>query len=95
MDLRELTIETFEPRVGDVFALDAPQPVELVLHAVVALGPWPGGRQPFSLTFRGPDEPRLAQATYRLEHPELGALEIFIVPVGHDGDGLSYEAIFT
>ena len=96
MDLRELTLETFEPLVGDVFAASAAgASVELVLHSALALGGWPGGRQPFSLTFRGPAEPLLAQAIYRLEHALLGALDIFIVPIGPDGDGMLYEAIFT
>jgi len=28
-------------------------------------------------------------------HDELGAYEIFLVPVGPDGKGMVYEAIFT
>ena len=53
-----------------------------------------GGRQPFSLLFRGPTEHRLEQATYPLEHPQLGTVEIFMVPVGVSGSGLEYEAVF-
>jgi hypothetical protein len=52
-------------------------------------------RQPFSLVFRGPRVPLLPQRIYRLEHDRMGALELFIVPLGPDGDGLRYEAIFT
>jgi hypothetical protein len=37
----------------------------------------------------------LPQRIYRLEHEQMGPLELFIVPVGPDGDGLGYEAIFT
>jgi hypothetical protein len=96
MDLGELTLETFEPRVGDAFAIGAePASIELVLHSALALGTRPGGRQPFSLTFRGPGEPLLAQAIYRLDHAELGPLEIFVVPVGQDGESTIYEAVFT
>jgi hypothetical protein len=96
MDLHELTLATFEPRVGDSFTIDAaPVLVELVLESANAAGERPGGREPFSLVFRGPLEPLLAQAIYRLEHADLGALEIFIVPIGQDADSTSYEAIFT
>jgi hypothetical protein len=95
MDLGALTLETFEPRVGEAFAIAAPAAVELVLASAEALGEWPGGRQPFSLTFRGPREPPLAQAIYALEHPDLGTLEIFIVPMGRDAESTSYQAIFT
>jgi hypothetical protein len=96
MDLGDVTLETFEPHVGDVFTIaDEPVSIELVLHSALALGEWPGGRQPFSLTFRGPLEPPLAQAIYALEHAELGVLEIFVVPIGQDASGTLYEAVFT
>jgi len=38
----------------------------------------------------------LPQATYTLEHTELGELDIFLVPVGPDGGGRQqYEAVFN
>ena len=49
----------------------------------------------FSLFFRGPADAPLPQATYALEHDELGKLEIFIVPVGRDEQGTDYEAAFN
>ncbi len=52
-------------------------------------------RDPFRLLFRGPGEPVLSQHTHRLGHPALGVLEIFLVPVGRDAQGTSYEAIFA
>jgi hypothetical protein len=48
----------------------------------------------FTLLFRGPAEPQLAQGTRPLRHARLGALEIFLVPVGRDADGMRYEAVF-
>ena len=85
-----------QPRVGDAFTIAAePASIELVLERADELGAWPGGRQPFGLTFRGPPDPQLPQAIYTLEHAELGALAIFIVPIGRDGDAITYEAVFT
>ena len=52
-------------------------------------------RLPFVATFRGPQEPRLPQRIYRLDHDGLGTLELFLVPVGRDAQGVRYEAIFT
>lgn len=96
MDLADVTLATFEPLLGEPFAIDAGGvALQLMLDAADALDEWPGGRQPFRLTFRGPADPLLAQATYRLEHAGLGALEIFIVPISCDGAGATYEAIFT
>lgn len=62
----------------------------------VSKGGHPGpGREPFSLTFSGPLEPFLPQATYSFEHELLGALDIFIVPVGRDAESVQYEAVFN
>ena len=96
MDLDELTLDSFEPHVAEAFAIVAePATIEVVLESATTLGARPGGRDPFTLVFRGPAEPLLAQATYTLEHADLGLLEIFIVPIARDADGTSYEAIFT
>jgi hypothetical protein len=96
MDLAELTLATFEPHVGDAFTTAAADGLlELMLSAAQSAGEWPGGREPFRLVFHGPREPLLPQSIYRLEHAQLGALEIFIVPVGQDADATIYEAIFT
>ena len=52
-------------------------------------------RQPFSLTFRGPSNPVLSQRIYALENPTLGTLEIFLVPISPDNQGMRYEAVFS
>lgn len=52
-------------------------------------------RTPFSLLFLCRSAGPLADATYRVAHPQLGDFELFIVPVAQDGDGVRYEAIFN
>ena len=62
-------------------------------------------RLAFSLLWRGPREPLLAQGIYTLAAPAeseaLGRLDLFLVPLGPDGgsagedQGLLYEAVFT
>jgi hypothetical protein len=54
-----------------------------------------GLRVPFALLFRGPKTPVLPQRMYQFDFEPLGAVEIFIVPVGPDEAGMRYEAIFT
>jgi hypothetical protein len=86
----------FEPQVGEAFrTVHEGVPVTLRLEDVRALGTAlrPGGA--FSLIFAGPSSPMLPQATYRIENGGLGAVDIFIVPIGRRPDGLIYEAIFT
>ncbi len=101
--LETLTEEVFAPLLHDPFALGQAGPdftLELIeVSKLQDTGPLdPRGEQrrtPFSLTFRGPRAPLLAQQIVRLEHATLGAFELFIVPIGVDATGARYEAIFT
>jgi len=96
--LDKVTKETFEPIKGGMFALvlDEEQTLPLELSAVLGTGlQGLANREQFSLHFRGPATPVLPQRIYRLDHPELGALEIFLVPIRRDAAGITYEAVFT
>ncbi|MEZ5333124.1 MAG: DEAD/DEAH box helicase [Thermoanaerobaculia bacterium] len=99
--LDRLQLSDFGPIVGRSVALHREGEAALALELVEARGlsgASRGGRQPFSLLYRGPTEPVLPQGIYRMDHPEVGALELFLVPLGPDGearDGLLYEAVFT
>ena len=48
----------------------------------------------FSLLFVAPEGPWLPQAIYPLTHPALGAMEIFLVPIGPTSGGNGYYAMF-
>lgn len=95
------TLARFEPLVGSRFTLRLDDAAELPAQLVEAragragLGGGPDGRQPFSLTFEAPPEPALPQRIYRLEHPQLDAMDIFLVPVARTATGLHYEAVFS
>jgi hypothetical protein len=99
--LDKLTVAEFAGQVGRAFRLSAPDAPALDLVLVEARdlslrSKAPGkGRAPFSLIFRGPKGPVLAQRIYPLENETLGRLEIFLVPIGSDADGVQYEAIFN
>lgn len=49
----------------------------------------------FSLIFNGPLAPVLPQRIYHLNHESLGSMEIFLVPVGPEGQSMQYEAVFN
>jgi len=53
-----------------------------------------GFRRPFSLELLGPPSAVQAQGIYRLAHPGLGDLDLFMVPVGASPAGVSYEIAF-
>lgn len=90
-----LAADDFAPHVGSAFRSLAP-PLDLQLTAIepAGTGSFPG-RAPFSLFFHGPRVPLLAQKIYALEHPALGRLEIFLVPIGLEGEGVRYQAVFS
>lgn len=90
------TIEMFSGQVGTKFRIHYgdSQTAELELISATDVGSSPRQAQ-FSLVFVGPQECPIAQAIYRVEHDELGALDLFLVPIGKDQRGVSYEAIFN
>jgi hypothetical protein len=49
----------------------------------------------FSLFFVGPPDVFLGQGTRNFKHDELGAFELFLVPVGKVEAGFRYEAVFN
>ena len=91
--LDTLTVTDFAALRGDRFRIapDDAEPFEVELVDVSEIPREPGGRAPFSLEFQGGPNPPLPQRIYRVEHDELGAIEIFLVPIAAD----RYEAVFT
>lgn len=91
------TLARFEPLVGSRFMLRvddaASLPADLV-EATAGRHARPDGQPAFSLTFQGPPEPALPQRIYRLEHPALDPIDLFLVPVARTATGLHYEAVF-
>jgi len=107
--LDKVSKETFEPYVNQIFGLviDAQGTIPLQLLSVTPHPTHPGyqrsapegaalRQEGFTLTFCGPNRPALPQRMYDLEHESLGKLEMmFLVPVGEDGHGRYYEAVFN
>jgi hypothetical protein len=94
-----LTLELFQPEVGSTFTIAfTDDSFALALREATAVGyhdPQIHKRHPFALLFVCPDPRVLQQGIYAIDHERLGKLEIFIVPVAADGDGVHYEAIFN
>ena len=97
MDLDSVTAATFAPLCGTTFRLSSGDhsAFEVELISVFEAEHHGRSRPQFSLVFRGGPDPPLPQRIYRLEHDELGALELFLVPLGPDDVGQRYEAVFT
>ncbi len=96
--LDQLTKEDFADRVGETFTASAAEGriLTLTLTSVDAFAAPPdGGRTPFSLEFRDEAPDHVPQQTVAIEHPEMGAFDLFVVPLGPGPAGMRYEAIFT
>ena len=98
--LDKLQKDDFIPHLHATYRirLDGIEPIDLELVSVTELSqaPGPGGRQPFSLHFLGPVSSKyLVQHIYPLEHPQMGVLTLFIVPLGPEAGRMRYEAIIT
>lgn len=97
---KQLLFEDFADKVGSSFVIREQElpGMSLVLREAEPLNPamgLRGTRPPFSLIFVGKDPCILPQRIYRMEHEELGELAIFLVPVGKDAEGSSYQATFN
>ena len=93
IDLARLTVDDFAALVGDRFTLAGGGAYELTQARAGAAAPG-APRPPFTLLFAGPPEPVREQGIQALTHPDLGTLELFLVPVGRDAAAVRYEAVF-
>ncbi len=101
--LATIALADFADRLGEKFQLQAGPgaAVEVTLASASSLGfnPRAGGakadRESFSVMLHAPKTWKLPQGTYRLVHPDLGALDLFLVPLGPDEQAMRLEAIFN
>ncbi len=101
-----VTAGRFAPHLGDVFRIhaDAKRYVDVKLasfHEFVPQGGLAGGgvgkgmRRPFTLVFQSAKMVVLPQETYKVQHPKMGTVSLFLVPSGpHDGP-TAYAATFS
>ena len=79
---------TFRVMIDDSNSVD----VKMIELSELMLSPH---QERFSVLFKGPKEPFLAQGTRRFVHDQMGDFDLFIVPIGGDGDSVTYEATFN
>jgi hypothetical protein len=91
----DLTLDDFADCVGESYELVfADGTLPIVLEQAQALPRSVREAGAFRLEWRGPAEPVLTQAIYRFRRGSE-TFDLFMVPVGRDGQGTLYEAIFN
>ena len=98
--MAELLLSHFEGHVGEAFELTCDAGVQTLklaeATALAAHTPADGELTirdggPFSIVFEGDGAAPLEQGIYAIRHPDLGALNVFLVPIAH----ARYESIFN
>ncbi len=95
--LEQLCKEDFECLLGQsvkVYCGESSANLE-VKEVVAGMAVSSRAKAPFRFVLRSHAGWRAPQGTFRIEHPKLGHLEVFGVPIGPDGKGLCYEFIFN
>lgn len=93
--LEDFVVGTFGGHLGEKFRVRVDASSALGLELISATELDEGSGRPFSIVFRGPGDVLLPQRIYRMEHAEIGAFDIFLVPIGPDEAGMRYEAVFN
>lgn len=97
--LEQISIADFQPHLNGTFSIrftpEATHPAQLT-----KVTPWSHGsdkyRQPFTLELETDLKGvYYLQGMFVLVHPELGDLELFMVPIGPGGNGMRYEVVFS
>jgi len=96
LDLAKVRCADFAACVNQDFEI-ATKGAALVLQLFEARSrPAPdAGRDPFTVTFRGPAPMRLPQGIYRLSNAQMGEMEIFLVQIAADQDSSTFEVVFN
>lgn len=100
-DIGTASLEIFTPHVGTVFSLEHPEQHEnftlVDAKALTSYDHPSKKRDPFSLFFKGSrTDLQFNQQILPLQHPALGLVEIFIVPIARNEDGtFRYQAVFN
>jgi hypothetical protein len=90
-DFRDLAT----PLTVDVSIGGATQSLALTVQSVTPLPSHRLRAEPFSLILAGPAAPALPQASYSVQHPRLGRVDLFLVPIARNATATQYEATFN
>ena len=96
MDPSRYVVETFAPHLHSLFQVEVAAGTSLPFELTeVQRGPSHPRVLMFWLIFRGPADPVYPQRIYRLQHAALGEMDFFLVPMGRDQKGVTYQAVFN
>lgn len=98
LDLASVRLEQFAACLNQDFEIvfsDGTLPAKLIEAKQWGPDQPANVRQPFTLTFRIERSLRFPQGTYKIRHPSLGEMEIFLVQLAADKNSSTLEAVFN
>lgn len=97
MRLSTLTCAHFARHLDSAFTVSSNDVTPRPLTLIEATPGRDGGqdRTPFSLVFHSASAEVLPQSTYLFDHPEMGQIDIFLVPLREAPGGIDYVATFN
>lgn len=100
LDPAQVTIETFQPHMGNTFVMNVPENPDVELSLIATIDEYREAngqlafRRPFSLVFEADDGTVYRQSIRQLRHPLLGSFEVFVVPFGIFEGKARYNVLF-
>ena len=99
----ELQLDSFEPLVGDTFHVTPTfegEPFDVVLSDVEPTpygdpSTYNGRKTPFSLLFLAESGAHVPQQICAFSHEQQGDTDLFVVPLGPQGQAMRYEAVIS
>jgi len=90
------TRDQFAEQMGSTFTVRFGPETQVEMKLIEVTEPKHSGqREAFSLLFQAPPGTPVWQNLFPVEHPKLGAMDLFLVPVGGDERGIDFEAVFN
>jgi hypothetical protein len=94
---KDISHQNFESILGEAIQLEAGESCfQAKVDSVKLLRQNPGQqRQPFSVELLADIADNNVQQVYKLSHPALGELSLFVVPLGPEKGGMLYQVVFN
>ena len=93
--MAQMHASTFKPLEQSTFRVQHEAGATRLTLMQVSEHPMDVNMEQFSLAFEGSRQSPLTQGTYRLEHPKLGQIDLFLVPAAPGDHNQLYNATFS
>ena len=96
IDIATLKKSSFDPYLNGKFQVQTPSAGIVEVELIEITDHSQANIENFSVIFKGPLEKPFVQRIYKVIHPELGELDLFLVPITYGKmDAMYYQAVFS